>query len=84
MNGSVELSGSKSRFGLGLSQESVSVGTTNSSRVRQRFTKKVKGVKDLKHGYKFTTSLDINRGETASALRRQKVYRENKEERENR
>ena len=70
MNDSVDLSESRANFGLGLSQESVSVGTTESSRVRQRFTKKVKGVKDLKYGYKFTTSLDVNRGETGSGLKR--------------
>ena len=63
---------SKTRMAMELSQGSMGsiVGSTESSRVRQRFNKKVKGVKHLNHGYKFTTSLDINRGETNSALKR--------------
>ena len=76
---------SKTRMAMELSQGSMgSIGSTESSRVRQRFNRKVKGVKHLNHGYKFTTSLDVNRGETNSALKRQKVYRENQEERLNR
>ena len=58
----------KTRLAMELSQGSI--GSTESSRVRQRFNRKVKGVKNLNHGYKFTTSLDINRGEANSALKR--------------
>ena len=60
------------------------MGSTESTKIRNRFNRKVKGIKDLKFGYKFTTSLDVNRGENNSVLKRQKVYRENNEERQNR
>ena len=44
--------------------------------VRRRLTQVVADSKNLPQGIKFTTQMDLNRGESSNALKRSKVYRE--------